>query len=253
MRQRLDEWLEGCDWDFHEKQYRTTYRITVHFCDWLDKELRLSAGSGEIKVLDIGAGMGANIHYMSQRFPVLELTGVEINSECVRRGSERLRELGANRCSMESGDLFALPREWVGRFSGVVSFATLSWLPTYHDALGAFADLKPEWMAVTSLFYDGPVDTTITTRDYSRPHASAAFTEKFYNIYSLDLFRTKLESLGYSIASVTPFEIDIDLPRPVAKGMGTYTEKLADGRRLQISASLIMPWYFVLATRVANC
>lgn len=251
MAQRLDEWLEGCDWDLHEKQFRTPYRITVHFCDWLDRELGLNTTAGRIRVLDVGAGMGANLHYMAQRFPQMDLTGLEINPECVRRGSERLAALNADHCSLERGDLFAPPAAWVGHFAGVVSFSTLSWLPTYEDALGALAGLKPEWLAVTSLFYDGPVDTTITTRDYSRPHASAAFTEKFYNIYSLDLFRKSLEGLGYGVTSSVPFEIDIDLPQPAAKGMGTYTETLADGRRLQISASLLMPWYFVLARKLA--
>jgi hypothetical protein len=31
--------------------------------------------------------------------------------------------------------------------------------------------------------------------------------------------------------------------------MGTYTEHLADGRRLSISGPLLMPWYFLFAGR----
>ena len=41
---------------------------------------------------------------------------------------------------------------------------------------------------------------------------------------------------------VYDFEIPFDIPKPPIDQMGTYTEKLVDGRRLQISGSMIMPW-----------
>jgi len=43
------------------------------------------------------------------------------------------------------------------------------------------------------------------------------------------------------------FDIDIDLPKGSHGGLGTYTELLADGRRLQISGPIMLSWYFILA------
>jgi hypothetical protein len=69
------------------------------------------------------------------------------------------------------------------------------------------------------------------------PHDSRGLIEQF------------LADRGYRDFRYTPFEIDIDLPKPQKKVMGTYTEKLADGRRLQISGPLLMTWHFISARR----
>jgi hypothetical protein len=54
---------------------------------------------------------------------------------------------------------------------------------------------------------------------------------------------------GYDRFDWTPFDIDIDLPKTDYKWMGTYTERLEDGRRLQRSGPILMPWHFVCAAR----
>ena len=56
-----------------------------------------------------------------------------------------------------------------------------------------------------------------------------------------------MKKLGYSYFEYMPFEIDIDIPRGESMDIGTYTIKTEDGKRLQISAGLMMPWYFVVA------
>jgi hypothetical protein len=43
------------------------------------------------------------------------------------------------------------------------------------------------------------------------------------------------------------FDIDIDLPKGSHGGLGSYTELLPDGRRLQISEPIMLSWYFILA------
>ena len=64
----------------------------------------------------------------------------------------------------------------------------------------------------------------------------------FYNVYSLDRFRQLCEARGCREFVTRDFEIDVDLPEPSARGMGTYTRTLADGRRLQFSGPLLQPW-----------
>ena len=46
-----------------------------------------------------------------------------------------------------------------------------------------------------------------------------------------------------------PFEIDIDLPQTDNIDIGTYTVKLENKKRIQISAALMMPWYFIVASK----
>jgi hypothetical protein len=73
--------------------------------------------------------------------------------------------------------------------------------------------------------------------------------QSFYNVYSMPVVRKFLSAEGYSQFQQTPFEIDIDLPKPAHKGRGTFTEKLQNGHRVQISGPLLMPWYFIAAKR----
>lgn len=71
--------------------------------------------------------------------------------------------------------------------------------------------------------------------------------EKYYNIYSLSRVQKCFKEQGYSNFKFIKFEIDIDLPRPDTMDIGTYTINTEDGKRIQISGGLMMPWYFVVA------
>ena len=53
--------------------------------------------------------------------------------------------------------------------------------------------------------------------------------------------------LGYKKFDYRPFNIDIDIKKPEKAGLGTYTERLENGKRIQISGGLMLPWYFIVA------
>ena len=42
------------------------------------------------------------------------------------------------------------------------------------------------------------------------------------------------------------FEIDIDLPKPKKPKFGTYTIRTENGKRIQVSGYILMPWYNIL-------
>ncbi len=246
--QRKSEWLEGADWNLHEKQFASPYRINEMFFDWLAAERAINAGASK-SILDVGAGMGASLFHLSKRFPGNRYLGVDLNPDCITRGMEKLAALGAAGCELQEADLFDFPESFRGIFDGVISLATLSWLPGFEPAARCLMDLKPEWIAATSLFCPGSVDAIIATRDYSLPLPGQEYTEKFYNVYSLDRVRAYFSKNGYGDFMCKRFEIDIDLPQPSHGGMGTYTEHLADGRRMQISGPVLMNWHFILAKK----
>lgn len=45
--------------------------------------------------------------------------------------------------------------------------------------------------------------------------------------------------LGYPDFEYIPYDIDIDLPKPESRDIGTYTVKTTDGHRIQISRGLM--------------
>jgi ubiquinone/menaquinone biosynthesis C-methylase UbiE len=250
MKQRTTEWLNKneVNTDYHDRQFRTPYRSTLAFCSWLETEALIHPGS-QLRILDLCSGAGANTYHMSNRYPNSSFVGVDINPDLVAQGNAFVESHGIRNCRLEVGDIYDLDARYVSEFDGVVFLQTLSWLPEFEGPIRAIARLSPKWIALTSLFYDGQVSCTNEVTEYDdglKPTRTS-----FYNVYSLPVVRRFLESNGYHDVVSTPFEMDVDLPKPNQRLMSTYTEKLEDGHRLQLSGPLLMPWYFVAARRQA--
>lgn len=241
-------WLELVDryTEYHQRQLSSVYRSTVFFCDWLES-LGFFTKKKENRLLDIGAGQGANLLYMSKRFKCSYFTGIEINADLVKHGNEYFSKIGQKNCILFEEDLYKLDKTHIGKYNGVISFQTLSWLPEYKTPIRKMVELKPEWIAISSLFFEGRSNCQIIVNDYTMPFRGKPYRQFYSNIYSIPLVKELFFELGYSNFKFIPFDIDIDLSKPETEGFGTYTERLEDGRRLQISGPLLMPWYFILA------
>jgi SAM-dependent methyltransferase len=247
MREDGAEWLDP-KLEYHERQFRQVYRSTERFCDWLN-QIKFLVKDRPARVADIACGMGANLAYMGTRYPSVSFTGVDINPELIVRGNDWLQRNSVANCRLVAGDLYSLTDSHRGAYDGIVSYQTLSWLPDFEAPLQAMTGVGAEWIALTSLFFDGDINCWVRLHDYSRPVTGKPYRESYYNIYSLSRIRDLFALYGYTEFVCQPFEIDIDLPKPTTPGMGTYTELLSDGRRIQRSGPLVLPWYFVGARR----
>lgn len=154
-----------------------------------------------------------------------------------------------HRVTLAQGDWYNLDKSLVGAFDGVVSLQSLSWLEDWKLPLEKVCELHPKWMAFSSLFYEGKINYQIRLTDYELKGNDVPYQETYYNIYALPLVKDFLAEHGYKKFMFEPFEIDIDLPKPMSMDAGTYTVKTEDGKRLQISAAMLMPWYFVYAAK----
>jgi len=91
MKQRTTEWVGKwtgkVDTDYHKKQFKEPYRSTVHFCDWLEKIGYINSKS-KLLIMDLCSGQGANIYYMSKRYPLCKFVGIDLNHELVSNGND---------------------------------------------------------------------------------------------------------------------------------------------------------------------
>ena len=245
--QRKTEWFVDLNERYYDRQFEEPYRSTVAFCEWLERKSLLSKHRRQ-RILDVGTGKGANILYMGKRYSRSEFVGLDINPRLIAERNVVLRRNLIRNCSLIRGDLYRLRKSEVGHIDGVVSYQTLSWLPDYRKPLAGICRLGPRWIAATSLFYEGLVNARIEVEEFSKG-LGGRVKKCYYNIYSLPILKEFLHHHGYQRVFFTPFEIDIDLPRPRSRLMSTYTENLIGGRRQQISGPLLMSWYFVAAVR----
>jgi ubiquinone/menaquinone biosynthesis C-methylase UbiE len=197
------------------------------------------------EVLDAGSGAGANMLHLADLLPDARWTGLDLDAELVELGREHL---DPERFTMVTGNLLHLERQLgAKRFDLCLSIMTLSWIEDYERAVEQMLAVTKRWLVLSSLFGDTDLDAFIRMRG-RLPGAHHGYSE-YYNIYSLPRFREFCRELGAKEVIAEPFEIDIDLPRPEHGGMGTWTERTEDGRRLQFSGPLSMPSWFV-AVRV---
>lgn len=243
--QRVDEWrdIDEAAKAYHLAQWVNQKQSTSCFSDFVGD---LCANSDQ--VVDLGCGAGAATFYLSQRHAGTRFLGLDYSMDLIALASQLARERQATNLAFAVDDWFKLvPRADI---DGVVSLQTLSWLPGFEKPLDAiFERLKPRWIALTSLFYEGDISCAIEVNEHVRNRRS------FYNVYSIPAIARHVAKQGYRITCRRPFVIDFDIERPVDRDvMATYTvlsrkDSGETEERLQISGPLLMNWHFLLIER----
>lgn len=231
--------------DYHRRQFIEPYRSTVSFEGFLRKHVNL----GGVKVLDLACGGGANEYYFARKYCDSQWDGLDIDENLFTIFDEETDNIRNVR--LMKGDWFNIESSLVGQYDGVISLQALSWLPEWKGPMEQICKLNPRFIALSSLFYEGDIEYTVNIKNYERPDIEKGtdHTKAFYNIYSIPRIKTFLADNRYRIFYAQPFEIDVDLPKPEKRDWGTYTIKTKEGRRLQLSAAMLMPWYFIYAER----
>ena len=238
-------WRDESRREYHETQLSKPYRSTVHLARFMARYLRRPRG----EAIDVACGGAANMVYLGRTFPGLSWTGVDIASDELFGMAYRALAAAGMKATLIAGDFFELVKLVKGeKYDVVCSIQTLLAVPAWEQALAQLMAVTRGWLFVTSLFTDFDIDADIRVTDYTRPEgAQGPFP---YNVYSAKRFAARCAELGAKEVASEDFEIDVDLPR-AQQGVGTYTERLADGRRLQFSGPLHMPWKF-FAIRVGE-
>lgn len=193
-------------------------------------------------------GGGTDV-WFSEKHPDLYIQGIDIVEKAFDLFNKYAEERTKSHVTLAKGDWYNLDKSLIGNYDGVMSLQSLSWLEDWKVPVEKVCELNPKWMAFSSLFYEGKLNYQIRLTNYELKGTDVPYQETYYNIYPLPLIKDFLAERGYKQFVFEPFEIDIDLPKPKSLDAGTYTVKTAEGKRLQISAAMLMPWYFIFASR----
>lgn len=231
-------WIDKANLEWYIRQFRNPYRITIGFKNFLEQNIVID----NEHILDIGCGPGNSLDYIAKAFPNSLFTGMDINEDLFN-----LYKGNCNNIEFCQGDCFDIDRQFIGKFDGVISMQTLSWLPEITKPLEEICKIRPKWIAISSLFYDGKINYNISLENYERPTNGRDFSQVYYNIYSVPLLREILKKFGYYKFRYEPFEIDIDISKPAHADLGYYTIKKDDGKRLAFNTCLYQPEGFIFA------
>jgi SAM-dependent methyltransferase len=190
------------------------------------------------RIADIACGAGVTAYHLSQQLPDAEFVLVEKNPNAIALA----REVMAGRRALTlAGDIYDLDLA-DDSFDAVICWQTLSWL---DDARAAMRELvritRPEGVIFASSLFNLDFDVDICSRVIDRTRSSGQAGSSYdYRTYSRVAVEEWLSGLNCSFR-IDPFSIGIDLTSP-GRGLGTFTSRLADGTRLQISAGVLLSW-----------
>lgn len=243
--QRLDEWtnLDPVLMEYHLREWKVPNRSTLAFKNFCKPQLLNSQ-----KVLDIGAGTGAAASLIAREHEEVEFICGDIVQELLDIGKRIAHEQNQKNINFEHIDWFNLDQRH--DIDGVISLQTLSWLPDFQSPLKEiFEKLSPRWIAITSLFYDGDITSTVNVTEHKRKKAT------FYNTYSLPAIARYCDEFNYKISAIEDFNIDIDLEKPTnLDQLLTYTQRIETNndeiKRIQISGPLLMNWKMLLIEKI---
>jgi SAM-dependent methyltransferase len=247
--QRTREWTEIDEGSlrYHLSQWENPKESTKGFERFVRPELKPGT-----TVVDLGCGAGAATAFLAEAYPRTVFFGIDLSPELIETAEQARLRKGIKNLRFTVGDWYDL--ESKAAVDGVVSLQSLSWLPEFEAPLREiFVKLRPRWVALTSLFYDGEISCRIEVTEHIRGDRRT-----FYNVYAIPAVQRFCEKERYRITSSKRFEIGVDLPKPENPDlMGTYTVRARRGektpaKRLQISGPLLMNWYALLVERVSS-
>jgi len=225
------------DIDYHRRQFAKAYRSTSYLGDFIQSLIGPTRG----EALDVGCGAGANIFHLAQIVPGFHWSGVDIAGEVLFPiGSPFFRSKGLE-VDLKAGDFYKLEDYFGGKkFDLALAIHTFGSLKSYDALLDQLLSVTKGWLFVSAMFTEFNVDVNIEVTDYTWPEDCP--NPGNYNVYSLSRFRKACEARGCKQFVSRDFVIDVDLPPPENGGLGTYTRKLEDGKRLQFTGPIFLPW-----------
>jgi ubiquinone/menaquinone biosynthesis C-methylase UbiE len=189
-------------------------------------------------IADIACGGGGSTYHLGQLYPKARYSLVDVNEDAVAMAREATQGLDA-RCLV--GDIYQLDLP-ADSFDLVICWQTLSWIDDPKAALRELVRIcRPGARVYASSLFNvhHDVDVYSKVEDRTRP-SSAQGLRYTYNTYSMASIRDWIGDAVSQLA-IHEFEIPLDLPAS-GRGLGTFTARLDDGRRLQLSGGMLLNW-----------
>ncbi len=231
------------DYDSHKESIINSMQKYVENKQELDKFLEKQIlpfiENKQLKLLDAGCGLGHISYLLSKINPNLQILGIDKEDYLIEQAQKLCQD--KKNISFHQGDICNLQSKFKKEFDVCVNWKVISWLPYYEECLRSLVSVTKSHIFLSSLFYDGDIDFEIRVKQYKRKINNSTFSQ-YYNIYSFPRFQEFVYGLGAKNVEAFNFDIEIDLPKPSPDKMGTYTIRLDDGKRLQISGAIVMFW-----------
>jgi len=222
----------------YQERYKTKPRESDKV---LVQHLQARLRKKEPRIMDIGCSTGNLLRVVRTAFPDADLYGVDLNAEQIEHCR---RDPSLHGIRFESTDIQALRG---GPYDAVTCSAVVFCMDDegfQRAGRCIFETLAPGGVFVCfDLFHPWEQDLAIVEKSRAFPEGLPLHFRSYASVTAL------LQKAGFAKMEFHPFQIPIDLPKPDFNKITTFTEKLADGSRLQFRGCLSQPWNHLVAVR----
>lgn len=227
------------DKDFNVASMRKYVTQKQEIDKFLEKLITPYIQNKSLSVLDACCGIGHICGILSELSPQSKFLGVDSTPYLIDEAKKIFSDNKA--LSFEVADVYDFAKSNAKKFDVSISWKTISWLPNYLEMMKSLISMTKKYIFLSSLFYDGEIDFEIKIHEHKKERGQSG-SSSYYNVYSYPQFQKSMSGLGAKKIEASNFEIEIDLPRGDPNVMGTYTEQLSNGKRIQISGAVLMSW-----------
>ncbi len=224
-------------------QYEKVYQSTTEFKKFLLKNKAINKKTKNI--LDMGCGYGAQINYFSKIFPNIDFTGWDYSQKAIDFANKNNPKKSN---FFEVKDIYKIKKK-KSFFNLIFSIHTFCVFKKINEPIKRLCSLRPDYIAINSLFYDGQLDVLIHIRDLNNKSIKDSNPDADFNIHSLQNTKLIFKTYGYKIEKIKKF-----FPKKKIKksgdGRGSYTINTSFGKNSIFSGPVYLPWYFILAKKI---
>jgi SAM-dependent methyltransferase len=226
-------------------QLKNIYESTIQF----EKFINENKGFENIKtVLDAGCGIGSNSYFFSKKNPSINFVGGDYRKKNIEEAKKILSSRKNNKIKFINYNILKPSKNLVHVFDGIICIHTFCTFKNSKNVITSLCKLKPKWIAINSLFYEGPIETLIHIRDAKIDYKDSD-PDGDFNIFSIPKVKKQFLKNGYRIKFV-PFFPQKKLNMPKDKSRGSYTVKTSFNKNTIFSGPVHLPWYFIFAKKI---
>jgi len=226
-------------------QLKNIYQSTIDFENFLRKNKVLNL-ERKNQIVDVGTGIGSNLHYFSNIYKKSEFLGIDYQKASIYFA----KKINKNpQIKFEIGDMLKKNVFNKKNIDLVMTIHAICCFKDLDKPIKHICDFKPKWIAINSLFYDGPINVLIHMIDLKKKKIESDHPNSDFNIFSLQNLSKILKQNGYKITKIKKHYPKEKIVRKF-KERGSYTISTELDKNTIFSGPVHLPWHFVLAKRI---
>lgn len=241
------------------KQYKKTYFSTIYFDRFLKKEIKKSK-----HIIDIGCGPGGTLSYYVRKYQKVNFLGIDYDNSNIQFCKKKNKFKNADFLKFDILNLSQIKKikNKVKKPLGIISEKTLLNFDKFENYFNFCLNLKPQWIAINSLFTDFDVNLRVHHEQFAFNKKNRNDEKDFIkyshnlnkvNIYSINYIKNYIKKKNYKVVKV----IDFFPPKKIKKskyvhggGGGSYTIQTEFNKNTLFHGPLFLPWKFVLIKKI---